>query len=362
MIKGRTIDRSSSPLQFDWLPDSRHIVFAGGIDFSSRDHLFVVDTANGQVRPLTAGTGMEAAPAVSPDGTRIAFGSRHLDDDIIELPLDGSSTRTLLATSRNEHCVSWSPVHRQFLFTKEREGTEEIWLRSVDEGWERPIANAAMFPSGTTRRVTEPAFSPDGLRVAFYRDPVGMYVAAVAGGPPVLVTTGLFPTWSPDGNWIAVRRATAGGSQLVRVRAGGDPNGTIIGPLAGSAPGGGFRPTWSPTGDWISWCNLKGDLLLVRPDGSETVTLAHRPRVNTIGWSKDGATAYGLDFSVDRRLTLRVFDVRARKELTPIEYGSFPDVSAIHNLSRSPDGKSFATSILRDTGDIWLMEGFRAQR
>ena len=146
------------------------------------------------------------------------------------------------------------------------------------------------------------------------------------------------------------------------MRAGGDPNGTIIGPLAGSAPGGGFRPTWSPTGDWISWCNLKGDLLLVRPDGSETVTLAHRPRVNTIGWSKDGATAYGLDFSVDRRLTLRVFDVRARKELTPIEYGSFPDVSAIHNLSRSPDGKSFATSILRDTGDIWLMEGFRAQR
>ena len=42
VIKGRTIDRSSSPLQFDWLPDSRHIVFAGGIDFSSRDHLFVV--------------------------------------------------------------------------------------------------------------------------------------------------------------------------------------------------------------------------------------------------------------------------------------------------------------------------------
>ncbi len=154
----------------------------------------------------------------------------------------------------------------------------------------------------------------------------------------------------------------AGGSQLVRVRAGGDPNGTIIGPLAGSAPGGGFRPTWSPTGDWISWCNLKGDLLLVRPDGSETVTLGHLPRVSTVGWSKDGSTAYGLDFSVDRRLTLRVFDVRARKELTPIEYGSFPDVSAIHNLSRSPDGKSFATSILRDTGDIWLMEGFRAQR
>ena len=65
---------------------------------------------------------------------------------------------------------------------------------------------------------------------------------------------------------------------------------------------------------------------------------------------------------MDRRLTLRVFDVRHRKELSPIGYGSFPDVSAMHNLSRAPDGKSFATSILRDTGDIWLLEGFREQR
>ncbi len=361
VTKARTIERSSVPLGFDWLPDSRRLVFAGGIDQSARDHLFVADTVNGQVRPLTTGTGMEAAPAVSPDGTRIAFASRHVDDDIIELPLDGSGTRTLLATSRNEHCVSWSPVHPQFLFTKEHEGTEEVWMRSVDEGWERPVAFAAMFASGPTKRVSEPVFSPDGRRAAFLRDPVGIYVAAVAGGPPVLVTNGTFPTWSPDGNWIAVGKSTPGGNRLVKARVGGDPNGTVIGPPPGSPPGG-FRPTWSPAGDWISWCNTKGDLILVRPDDSETVTLAHLPRVSTVGWSRDGSTAYGLDFSVDRRLALRVFDVRTRKQLASIEYGVFPDVSAVHGLSLAPDGKSFATSILRDTGDIWILEGFGAKR
>ena len=304
---------------------------------------------------------MEAAPSLSPDGTRIAFGSRHLDDDIIELPLDGSGTKALLATSRNEHCVSWSPAHPQFLFTKEREGTEEVWLRSVDEGWERPIVYAAMFTSGATRRVTEPAFSPDSRRLAFMRDPGGTYVASIAGGPAVAVTEGIYPTWSPDGNWIAVRRNTPGGVRLVKARPGGDPGGTVIGPPAGASPGG-FRPTWSPTGDWISWCNIEGDLILVRPDGGETVTLARLPRVSTVGWSKDGSKAYGLDFSRDRRLTLRVFDVRTRRQLAPIDYGVFADVSAVHNLSLAPDGRSFATSILRDTGDIWLLDGFRAQR
>jgi len=149
-------------------------------------------------------------------------------------------------------------MRRQFLFSKEREGTEEIWLRSIEEGWERPIANAAMFASGITRRVTEPAFSPDGRRLAFLREqagPASTYVAAIAGGPPVLVTAGIYPTWSPDGNWIAVRRITRDSIRLVKARVGGDPEGTAIGP-----PGGrNFRPQWSPAGDWIAWSAVKGN-------------------------------------------------------------------------------------------------------
>src|SRR5690349_9208380 len=134
-----------------------------------------------------------------------------------------------------------------------------------------------------------------------------------------------------------------------------------MGPVAGAPPVG-LRPQSSPAGDWISWCNAKGDLVLVRPDDSETVTLAHLPRVSTVGWSKNGSIAYALDFSIDRRLALRVFDIRTRKQLASIEYGVYPDVSAVHGLSLAPDGKSFATSILRDTGDIWILEGFPAKR
>jgi Tol biopolymer transport system component len=251
----------------------------------------------------------------SPDGTRVAFASRHMHDDIVELPLDGSAVRGLLATSRNEHCASWSPSRRQFLFSKERAGSEEIWLRNVEEGWERPVVTAALFPPGTTRRVSEPEFSPDGLRAVFLRAAEGgngAYVAAIAGGPPVFATGGTYPTWSPDGNWIA-------------------------------------------------WRSLKGDLVLVRPDDSATVVLGNLPRVSTAGFSRDGSTLYGLEFTSDRRLSLRVFDVRTRKERPAIQFGSFPSVSVPHGLSLAPDGKSFATSILRDTGDIWILEGFGAR-
>ena len=54
VARARTIVRGSPPLQFDWLPDSRRIVFAGGIDQSGRDHLFEADTGNGELRPLTS--------------------------------------------------------------------------------------------------------------------------------------------------------------------------------------------------------------------------------------------------------------------------------------------------------------------
>jgi TolB protein len=62
-----------------------------------------------------------------------------------------------------------------------------------------------------------PAWSPDGRMLAFAADidapssgpllpPTDIYVAPAAGGRPRRVTTGrnaVYPTWSPDGRWIA---------------------------------------------------------------------------------------------------------------------------------------------------------------
>ena len=55
---------------------------AGFVD-EVRPHLWLVDTATGEARPLLAGPTAEAMPAWSPDGTKVAFcANRHADPDL----------------------------------------------------------------------------------------------------------------------------------------------------------------------------------------------------------------------------------------------------------------------------------------
>src|SRR5262249_20806981 len=105
----RAVLRSQAGIRaFSWMPDGRHIVLSGSFgEGGSRLHL--VDSESERLEPLTATTGEESDPAVSPDGKRIAFASGTDDFDLVEIPVDGSRVRTLLATSRSEQTPVWSP-------------------------------------------------------------------------------------------------------------------------------------------------------------------------------------------------------------------------------------------------------------
>ena len=317
-----TMLRGQSFLYFDWMPDSRHIVFSGGRTRTGRDHLVLADTVTGIMRPVTNGIDMEGDPSVSPDGASIAFASRKIDDDIVAVPFDGSPVRPLLATSRNEHCASWSPVRPQYLYTRERAGAEEIWLHNEEDGTERPVVTTGSFTSGETGRISEPVFAPDGRRLAFLRaqESSTVWVVGLAGGTPVQVAQGVYPTWSADGEWLAYVVSSKEGPRLGKVPAGSSALPVILGPVGRNS----FRPQWSPAGDWMAWSDPVGKLLLVRPDGTQTVELGDARRLNTPGWSRDGSILYVPELTADRKLLLRSFDVHTRQERRPIDFGSFP--------------------------------------
>ena len=70
----------------------------------------------------------------------------------------------------------------------------------------------------------QPAWSPDGRRIAFANDNGGIYVIAATGGAPREITPGVgrgdsSPTWSPDGRWLAFTRTGSGGQLGSRVAA-----------------------------------------------------------------------------------------------------------------------------------------------
>jgi len=352
----RTFSRGTQPLPFAWMPDSRRILFSGSAALRAENHVVLADTRSGSLWPVTIGVGHEVTPAVSPDGRRIAFGTLHSDVDIVEMPLNGSPPRAVLATSQAEHCPSWAPSGNEFAYSREVGGADQIWLHRVSDGVGRPLITREIFRDGA-ERVSEPAFSPDGARIAFIRVTGGKYtiwVMSSSGGPPVVVARQegdqFNPVWSPDGNWIAYRS----GPVLMRVSAGGAGS-----PIVVKTGASFYRPRWSPRGDWITYVDSSG-LWVVSPDGQRSLLLSSAGGWQDTGFTRDGNRVAGVRMAADRRLLLVSIEISSRKETVLADINrTLPDANDVHGYSLAPDGKSFLTSVGYSKGDIWMLEGFQ---
>ena len=132
------LPRATNVPLFDWWPDNRQMVIALPETTGGNRHLWIADTGSGAIRQITSGHTNETAPAVAPDGARIAYASEEVDFDLTLITPDGRTRRTMLATARNEFDPVWSPAGDQFAFVTDRSGSVEIWTRSRDGVWERP--------------------------------------------------------------------------------------------------------------------------------------------------------------------------------------------------------------------------------
>jgi serine/threonine protein kinase/Tol biopolymer transport system component len=355
------------PYPFDWLPDSRHILF--GADFMSDTpgmHLYSGDTATGKVEPLTRTAGNEYYPSVSPDGSRIVYSSEEVDFDLIRIAADGSPPTPFLATSQSEKDPVWSPTKDEYAYITNRSGTAEIWLASGNGEWRRPIATAQSF-DGPTFLLANLAYSPDGQRVAYQRRGVHNYhiwISPVAGGPAVELSENLSqyedsPTWSPDGNWIAFVMSHSPGTDfsLARMKVGAGSQIEIIrkGIIFPS------NPQWSPRGDWITVDQPDG-FSIVSPDGSKTRILSeHSWIVHT--WARDGASIYGIRSNDDRHLVMARIDVATGTETVITDLGtSAAMITPVEGLTSAGDGKSFLTSLPHLKGDLWMIDGYEAPK
>ena len=350
---------------FDWMPDNRHVVVAIGDLRSATRRLWMADLESDRIEPLTMTPGSESLPSVAGDGQRVAFTDEAVDFDIVRVPLDGGPPAPLLATSRNEFDPSWAPDQSQFAFVTDRSGTLELWLRSADGRFERPLVTDRFFPGNETRALGATAFSPDGSRVAFQRlGRSGGYrilVATAAGAtPPIEFRPGGHsfhdaPSWSPDANWLAAAVGVAGGEvHLVKARVGDASDRLTLSRnvLAFS------RPEWSPDGRQVLFMSNDG-LSIVDANGgaprviSEEAWLAHT-------WSSDARTIYGLrEGTVDRHFMLAAIDVATgREQVINPDLGVIPPANQpIRGLTRL-GRHALVTSIARARSDIWMLDGF----
>jgi Tol biopolymer transport system component len=242
-----------------WTPDGE-LSFVGTVD--GRSGLFRVDTKGGRPRLVLANL---ASPAWSPDGRRVAF-----------------------VRQEPGACATYCPASN--VYVANADGTE---VKRVTE-------NAAAPPDRPPNWVIQPAWSPDGARIAYVQGqrqfvwcgtgttmcpavPVALRIVGRDGaaGAQVLSAAQITgPSWSATGQHVLFRldnRSVA----VVR------PDGSGLRRLA---PG--TAATWSPDGSTIAL--LTGQrLVTVRADGSGLRTLwsssATAPRrFGAPSWSPDG--------------------------------------------------------------------------
>lgn len=274
--------------------------------------IFVVST-------LRLSTGPAPATGTLPPGT-ILYGEwdqRLTQAHWFTVRTDGTNRTDLHLVAS---CAEWFPGGDAILITNDAEFTSESPLRPavVDpdgsnlrplDGTDDPGLNLGCgdVSPGGRRIVLEGFTDTDSARNGIYS------VRASDGGDLVRLTSGLdtYPQYSPDGTQVVFMRTKPGiqpdgAGALFVVDADG-------GPVHRITPWGTafLDQGWSPTGEWIVFQRPYGQLVLVRPDGTDLhrvqLELPRGAGARSPSWSPDGEW---IVFSVQQTRGATIWAVR----------------------------------------------------
>jgi TolB protein len=218
---GRNVRRLTSHHSLAMNPDAR----GGKIVFTSYVHRFpqiwMMNADGTGQREIPTGVELNASPALSPDGTQIAFsGSAKGNADIYVVSTSGSGLKRLTMTHALEASPDWSTTGRQILYTSDQSGTPQIWVMDAEGTGARRVTYAGNWND-------EGAWSPDGSKIAFACRNEGDFNICVmdfASGRTVQLTTdgsNGHPGWSPNGDKIVYQSRRGGTTQVYSMDADG---------------------------------------------------------------------------------------------------------------------------------------------
>ena len=315
---------------------------------------------------FSSGTTGWSSPAVSPDGTQLAFVEATGDRDVVSVEVATAAVTRLIATQRNEQMPAWAARENALVYVTDRNVALEIWLHRPGQP-DRPVVTARDFPADTTQWLWGPSLSPDATRVIYLRSeragPTRLWMSNVAGGSPVPLmetSTGDQPgSWSPDGRWYVYWHLDDGRTSLNRVRTTGQGEPDVL--RADVQRSGRWVPVWSPAGDWI----LHDDrgVQLISPDGATTRELSSADAA-AYAFSADGQTVYGIRGISPEQAELFSMRVGGGEEtrigVLGAEFLPSGNLRPALRLSLTPDGTRLTYSTATSTSNLWLADGLDA--
>jgi eukaryotic-like serine/threonine-protein kinase len=284
--------------QLSWSPDGKYLAFARGARDKEPSGIFLIAAQGGEARRLTTSEGArDEAPALSPDGRRLAFhrfnglASHSLSVvDLDERMSPVAPARRLIEGSASIDSLAWTSDGKSIVYGASELGlTGRLW-RVASQGRNEPellnfaapgafevaisrtgarlaystwnwdvdlwkLENGVASRSSLSSTLPDfnPQFSPDGLKVAFTSSRSGsaqVWVANRDGSNPLKLTDSLYggtPRWSPDGKRIVFDNLLANGQRDIYVvdSSGGQPKPVVEHPAIDRVP------SFSRDGKWI---------------------------------------------------------------------------------------------------------------
>ncbi|MCU0246830.1 MAG: winged helix-turn-helix domain-containing protein [Bryobacter sp.] len=179
---------------------------------------------------LPGSCGNPSSPTWSPDGLRLAYLRNLPDRTELVVHTEFSQDRILatffpLRSLIGNRLLAWSPDGKTIAACGKQEAERPlaVHLISADTGASRVLSHPAVHMIGDA----DPAFSPDGQRIAFTqmssRFTMQLAVAPVSGGPSLRILGGdqLIGgvVWSPGGKEVIFSSNRSGGYRLWRIAA-----------------------------------------------------------------------------------------------------------------------------------------------
>ncbi len=362
----RVTDLFNDARQPVWAADGKSIVF-----FAYRDggyHLWSISPDGSGQRQISRGMFDEREPAVSHDGTRIAFSSDRgnplgSDYNIFVLDMRSGEIRQLTHDPAEDSMPSWSPDDRQIIFASTRDNGHGVWAVDADGGAERRVAQSSA-------RIDAAAQAPDGEIVAQAIDgasPInGPHGWLEVNGRSITGDEMVFPfrpSFLPDGIFYYVadgkirRRRLNGPAETIPFTATLD-----VTPVAGTYARkkrdfdsqtprkalGIVRPVISPDGKTIAF-NALGDIY-VMPVGGAPMNITHDAAYDCDpAWSPDGSQLVYCSDKAGGLLQLWLRDMKTGRERQLTHLSTQPISPTF-----SPDGKRVA---YLDVDGMWRRAG-----
>lgn len=262
-------------------PDGKWLAYTSGRD--SLRQIWVRPIDGGEARQLSheADSVRAMTPTWAPDSKSLLFiSTRTRDYNIYSIPVEGGEARPMSDAPASNRFAVYSPDGKQIVFPSNRLKPGEIWgfdLYVMEAGGERTADRPARRLTNNQGSPGHPTWSPDGKWIGYVAKPIDttqvvqvgpgmtmqkgpmftayhLYKVPAAGGAETQLTgkgaepqptEEIWPSWSPNGKWIAVQRRVGPTDDVwVYEMASGK-----FYPVTSFGDAG--KPTWSPDGKSI---------------------------------------------------------------------------------------------------------------